>query len=97
MGIRSESRFLPTVNASWQTCLPEEPATPGEVCPSGQRLDRFWATSEPAGRPLGRRMNAGTSQLLDPCLALLEAHIWQALHPFPLPLQSRAGPVEEEA
>lgn len=94
MGIRLESRFLPTVNASWQICLPEEPATPGEVCPSGQRLDRFWGHL----RSLQEEdEHWGLFQLLDPCLALLKAHVWQALHPFPLPLQSRAGPVKEEA
>lgn len=42
VGITLENRFLPTVNAFWQICLPEEPATPGAVCPLGQRLDRFW-------------------------------------------------------
>lgn len=58
--IRSESRFLPTVSSLWQICLPEDPATPGEVCPLGsvsrQVLELPWGLLEDAsswGMPAG--------------------------------------------
>lgn len=85
--IRLESRFPPTVSASWQTACPRI-RRPLEKCVlQGQCLDRCWAATGGGwrGLRLGRRL--GPLPALPARPAFLRAHISRACTPSRAPAE----------